>query len=124
MKTEYSANTISFIEYKEPQYNEVAIVLMDRPGGRQVIIAHILVGYNSGQKMYHVFDSDGKEVIPPSSSMEVIKKDIQKQEARFHEQISKKEQAVQQEFALEERKRLKQLSSLRSQPSQAKSRVR
>ena len=124
MKTEYSESTISFIEYKEPRYNEVATVLMDRPGGRQAVIAHIHVGYISGRKMCRVFDSDGKEVIPPSSSMEVIQEDIRKQEAVFHAQVAKKEQAVQQDFAEGERKRLKQLTMMRTRSHHSKSRTR
>lgn len=126
MSTEYSQSAISFAEHKDPITDEIATVLMDRPGGRKAIVAHIREDYdpNAKRKLFRVFDTEGKEMMGPSYSLSILKKDIQKQEQLFHEKVALKEQAIGQDFSEEERKRLKELRTLRSGKQKEQSRTR
>lgn len=126
MTTEYSQSAISFAQYKDPITSEIAAVVMDRPGGRKAIVAYIHEDYDSNakQKSYRTYDIDGKEILPANYSLTFLKKEIQRKEDWFHEQTALKEQALQQDFAEEERKRLKQLSSLRSGRTDTQTRTR
>ena len=126
MATEYSESMISFAEYKDPITDEIATVLMDRPGGRKAIVAHIHKDYDSNAKRatYRTYDTDGKEIISPNYSLDQLKKEIRRNEQMFHEQESLKEQAMQQDFAEEERRRFTELRTLRSSKTKTKSRTR
>ncbi len=122
----HSESAISFAEYKNSITGEVATVLMDRPGGRKAVVAYIREDYdaNAGKKSYRTFDVDGKEIVPANYSLTHLKNEIRRSENVFHEQVNLKEQALQQDFATEERNRLRQLTSLRSNASRTKSRTR
>lgn len=124
MNREYSQSAITFAEYKDPVTDDVAAVLMDRPGGRKAVVAYIREEYYSGRKMYTVVDTEGKVIIPPCASLSIIKKDILKHEHEFHEKAAEKEQAIGKDFAQEERKRLKELRTLRSEKTKSISRTR
>lgn len=126
MTTEYSEGAISFAEYKDPITNEIAAVLMDRPGGRQAVVAYIHEGYdpNAKKKVYRTYDVDGKEIIPANYNLKFLKKEIQRKEDWFHEQTALKEQALQQDFATGERQRLKELRTIRSGRTKSHSRTR
>lgn len=123
---ETSNSAISFAEYKDPITDEVMTVLMDRPGGRRAIIAHIHKEYDSNAKRptYRTYDTDGKEVIAPNYSLTQLKKEIRRNEQMFHEQVSLKEQALQQDFVQEERRRHRELRGLRSTKGKTQSRTR
>lgn len=124
MNREYSQSALSFAEYKDPVTDDIAAVLMDRPGGRKAVVAYIREEYYSGRKMYTVVDTEGKVIIPPCASLSIIKKDILKHEQEFHEKTAEKEQAIGKDFAEEERKRLKELRTIRSEKTKSISRTR
>lgn len=126
MASEYEQSAISFAEYQDPIMDEIATVLMDRPGGRKAIVAHIREDYdaNAKRKLYRVFDTEGKEMMGPGYSLSILKKDIQKQEQLFHQKVAEKEQAIQQDFTEEERKRLTELRTLRSGKQKTQTRTR
>ncbi len=126
MTTEYSESAISFAEHKDPITDEIAAVVMDRPGGRKAVVAYIREDYDSNakKKTYRTYDVDGKEIIAANYSLTVLKKEIQRKEQMFHEQVSLKEQAIQQDFTEQERQRLKELRTLRSGKMKTQSRTR
>lgn len=122
----YQESAISFAEWDDPTSNQVATVLLDRPGGRQAIVATIHKGYDPGVKktMYRTYDTDGKQILAPCFSLSIVKKDIQKKEDEFHAKETRKEQAIRQDAAEEERKRFKELVTLRSEITKTQSRTR
>ena len=126
MKTEYAESALSFAEWDDPTSNQVATVLMDRPGGRMAVIATIHKGYdpNAKKTVYRTYDTDDKEILAPNFSLVQLKKEIRRKEQEFHEQVSLKEQAIRQDAAEEERKRFKELSTLRSRKTKSQSRTR
>lgn len=126
MTTEYSESAISFAEYKDPITDEVATVLMDRPGGRRAIVAHIRKEYDSSGKrsMYRTYDTDGKEILGANANLDQLKKEIRSNEQMFHEQESLKEQAIMQDAAEEQRRRFAELRTLRSHKQETQSRTR
>lgn len=85
MNREYSQSAITFAEYKDPVTEDIAAVLMDRPGGRKAVVAYIREDYdtNGKRKMYTVVDTEGKVIISPCASLSIVKKDILKKEQEF-----------------------------------------
>lgn len=124
METEYYESQISFMEHAGPIAGDIAVAIMDRPGGRKAVVAHIREEYYSGRKMYQAYDTQGKIIVSPTSSLDLLKQDIRKKEQFFHEQEAFKEQSLQKDFAEEERKRLKELRTLRSEKIKSISRTR
>ena len=126
MKTEYAESALSFAEWNDPSSNQVATVLMNRPGGRMAIVATIHKDYDPNVKktVYRTFDTDDKEILVPNFSLVQLKKEIRRKEQEFHEQVSLKEQAIRQDFAEEERRRFKELATLRSAKTKTQSRTR
>jgi hypothetical protein len=126
METEYQQSAISFAEYNDPITEDIAAVLLERPGGRKAIVAYIREGYdaNAKQKTYRAFDTEGKEIIAANYSLSHLKKELVRKEDFFHEQESIKEQALTHDMAEEERTRFKELTTLRLQKSRAHSRTR
>lgn len=123
-QAEYSESQISFMEHADPIDGDIAVVVMDRPGGRKAVVAHVREEFRDGRKMYSACDTEGKMIIPPTSSLELLKKDIRKKEQFFHEQETLKEQALQQDFTEEERRRHRELRQLRSTKVKSQSRTR
>lgn len=119
MPREYEQSQISFAEYNDPVTDDIAAVLMDRPGGRKAVVAYIREDYDpSGKrKMYTVVDTEGKMIISPCASLSIVKKDILKREQEFHERAALKEQAIGKDFTEEERRRFKELRTMRSDKS-------
>lgn len=126
MNTEYEQSAISFAEYNDPITEDIAAVLLERPGGRKAIVAYIREGYdvNAKQKTYHAFDTEGKEIIAANYSLSHLKKELVRKEDFFHEQESIKEQALTHDMAEEERKRFKELTTLRFEQSRTHSQTR
>lgn len=126
MKTEYEQSAISFAEYKDPLTEDIAAVLLERPGGRKAIVAYIREDYDSNAKMktYRTFDTEGKEILAANYSLSQLKKEILRKEDFFHQQESIKEQALTLDMAEEERKRFKELRTMRSGNLKTQSRSR
>lgn len=126
MSREYEQSMISFADYKDPVTDDVAAVLMDRPGGRKAVVAYIRKEYYEDVKepYYKVYDTQGKVIMGGSRSLSLVKKEVLRNEQQFHEEMALKEQAIGQDFAEEERKRLKELRTLRSEKTKSISRTR
>lgn len=126
MSREYQQSMISFADYKDPITDEVSAVLMDRPGGRKTVVAYIRKEYfdSSKEPYYRVYDTQGKIIMGGSRSLSLVKEEVLRNEQQFHEETALKEQAIQQDFAEEERKRLNDLRTIRAGKTKEHSRTR